>query len=49
MQGLTDLLTALTALAGLAAGLVKLAREVDGWAKRRKKKGRHFKNDGPTS
>ena len=45
MNGLTDLLTALTALAGLAAGLVRLARELDGWAKRRKKKGRHFRDD----
>lgn len=49
MNGLTNVLTALTALVGLAAGLVRLARELDGWAKRRKKKGRHFKSDDLTS
>lgn len=38
----------LTSIVGLAVALVKLAREVDGLAVRRKKKGRHFKSDDLT-
>lgn len=47
---LMNVILLLSAIVGLAAGLVKLAREIFEWANSRvKKKGRHFKSDDLTA
>lgn len=49
MDDLKAILSVLTSLTGLAAGLVRLARELREWADRRKKKGRRHDGDDLTS